>query len=241
MAVNDVHLATLSGCIPRVTPSQPLASHGASYQQDFFDAYSPLSHSTASRSGSANDHLSFAPSFTSTSFLSMPSHTDISLPINAMTNAGSTYPNNCALIQMSIPPANMASAGIAATGMTTPISTLTSSQMATHPNEMWRYPFANQPSQAGPRRTSPHHSHNTGAVSTFMTHQGFPWEFPQSATGDPNPLSLYQVPAQQMAGMPNNNVRGDGRKCRKVYRMENKDKWCTQCRWKKACARFPDY
>ncbi|XP_076819796.1 uncharacterized protein LOC143465394 [Clavelina lepadiformis] len=35
-------------------------------------------------------------------------------------------------------------------------------------------------------------------------------------------------------------VRGDGKKCRKVYGMENRDMWCTACRWKKACQRFPD-
>lgn len=52
--------------------------------------------------------------------------------------------------------------------------------------------------------------------------------------------------AQKMArdyrldGTPIQKVRGDGRKCRKVYGMENRDKWCTQCRWKKACVRFVD-
>ncbi|XP_048084980.1 zinc finger protein 704-like isoform X1 [Alosa alosa] len=34
--------------------------------------------------------------------------------------------------------------------------------------------------------------------------------------------------------------RGEGRKCRKVYGMENRDMWCTACRWKKACQRFVD-
>ncbi|KAM4688283.1 zinc finger protein 704 [Discoglossus pictus] len=34
--------------------------------------------------------------------------------------------------------------------------------------------------------------------------------------------------------------RGDGKKCRKIYGIENRDKWCTACRWKKACQRFPD-
>ncbi|OPJ83598.1 zinc finger protein 704 [Patagioenas fasciata monilis] len=29
--------------------------------------------------------------------------------------------------------------------------------------------------------------------------------------------------------------RGEGKKCRKVYGMENRDMWCTACRWKKAC------
>ncbi|QQP57459.1 Uncharacterized protein FKW44_002465 [Caligus rogercresseyi] len=27
-------------------------------------------------------------------------------------------------------------------------------------------------------------------------------------------------------------------KCRKVYGMEKKEQWCTQCKWKKACTRF---
>ncbi|GAB6029818.1 hypothetical protein CHUAL_005530 [Chamberlinius hualienensis] len=34
--------------------------------------------------------------------------------------------------------------------------------------------------------------------------------------------------------------RGDSKKCRKVYGMENRDLWCTQCKWKKACTRFID-
>ncbi|XP_003782578.2 zinc finger protein 704, partial [Otolemur garnettii] len=34
--------------------------------------------------------------------------------------------------------------------------------------------------------------------------------------------------------------RGEGKKCRKVYGMENRDMWCTSCRWKKACQRFID-
>jgi hypothetical protein len=28
------------------------------------------------------------------------------------------------------------------------------------------------------------------------------------------------------------------KKCRKVYGMDNRDMWCTQCKWKKACTRF---
>ncbi|XP_067112493.1 zinc finger protein 704 [Osmerus mordax] len=34
--------------------------------------------------------------------------------------------------------------------------------------------------------------------------------------------------------------RSEGKKCRKVYGMENRDMWCTACRWKKACQRFTD-
>ncbi|KAF7664338.1 hypothetical protein LDENG_00180490 [Lucifuga dentata] len=35
-------------------------------------------------------------------------------------------------------------------------------------------------------------------------------------------------------------ARGESKKCRKVYGVERKDQWCTACRWKKACQRFPD-
>jgi len=35
-------------------------------------------------------------------------------------------------------------------------------------------------------------------------------------------------------------IRGEMKKCRKVYGMENRDMWCTQCRWKKACTRFTE-
>ncbi|KAJ8258449.1 hypothetical protein COCON_G00174610 [Conger conger] len=35
-------------------------------------------------------------------------------------------------------------------------------------------------------------------------------------------------------------LRGEARKCRKVYGLEKKDLWCTACRWKKACQRFTD-
>lgn len=34
--------------------------------------------------------------------------------------------------------------------------------------------------------------------------------------------------------------RGESRKCRKVYGMDNRHSWCTQCKWKKACSRFVD-
>ncbi|XP_077990817.1 zinc finger protein 704-like [Glandiceps talaboti] len=44
----------------------------------------------------------------------------------------------------------------------------------------------------------------------------------------------------QLAGPYPKKVRGETKKCRKVYGMENRDMWCTQCKWKKACVRFVD-
>ncbi|CAG2171012.1 unnamed protein product [Oppiella nova] len=39
---------------------------------------------------------------------------------------------------------------------------------------------------------------------------------------------------------PSKRGRGESRKCRKVYGMDSRDAWCTQCKWKKACTRFTD-
>lgn len=51
---------------------------------------------------------------------------------------------------------------------------------------------------------------------------------PGSAGSNRSPLS------------PNRRTRGENKKCRKVYGMDHKDQWCTQCKWKKACSRFGD-
>uniref|UniRef100_A0A8V0ZVE5 SLC2A4 regulator n=1 Tax=Gallus gallus TaxID=9031 RepID=A0A8V0ZVE5_CHICK len=42
------------------------------------------------------------------------------------------------------------------------------------------------------------------------------------------------------AALPRRKPRGEAKKCRKVYGMENRELWCTACRWKKACQRFLD-
>lgn len=43
-----------------------------------------------------------------------------------------------------------------------------------------------------------------------------------------------------MASSLRRKVRGEAKKCRKVYGIEHRDQWCTACRWKKACQRFLD-
>eukprot|EP00095_Tigriopus_kingsejongensis_P006543 maker-scaffold515_size150689-snap-gene-0.29 protein:Tk06543 transcript:maker-scaffold515_size150689-snap-gene-0.29-mRNA-1 annotation:"zinc finger protein 704-like" len=65
--------------------------------------------------------------------------------------------------------------------------------------------------------------------------------------GSPGKLILISPPG---AGHVNSRPMGssmgksparrprDGKKCRKVYGLEQRDLWCTQCKWKKACARF---
>ncbi|XP_072895935.1 zinc finger protein 704 isoform X3 [Hemitrygon akajei] len=52
------------------------------------------------------------------------------------------------------------------------------------------------------------------------------------------PISSLSSPPRPVLGA--RKIRGEGKKCRKVYGMENRDMWCTACRWKKACQRFID-
>ncbi|NWI88516.1 ZN395 protein, partial [Pitta sordida] len=63
--------------------------------------------------------------------------------------------------------------------------------------------------------------------------------------GDPQPptpllKSHLLVSSPPRAALGSRKVRGEARKCRKVYGIEHRDQWCTACRWKKACQRFLD-
>lgn len=53
-----------------------------------------------------------------------------------------------------------------------------------------------------------------------------------SGMGTATTLSVKSSPVRR--------PRGDAKKCRKVYGMEHREQWCTQCKWKKACTRFGD-
>ncbi|XP_074598983.1 zinc finger protein 704-like [Brevipalpus obovatus] len=78
--------------------------------------------------------------------------------------------------------------------------------------------LSNTSSPSGKRLSSSHHHHHHHHHQwTSLLHQG------SKATISPSRRS-----------------RTETRKCRKVYGMENRDSWCTQCKWKKACTRFVD-
>lgn len=62
----------------------------------------------------------------------------------------------------------------------------------------------------------------------------------------PVPQSPHKIPklsprphSPKMPVSPR-RIRGENKKCRKVYGMEHREQWCTQCKWKKACSRFGD-
>ncbi|XP_012233859.1 zinc finger protein 395 isoform X2 [Linepithema humile] len=57
----------------------------------------------------------------------------------------------------------------------------------------------------------------------------------------PRPLqACHQQNMTSSTGKPSSprRTRSDVKKCRKIYGMDARDLWCTQCRWKKACTRF---
>lgn len=53
-------------------------------------------------------------------------------------------------------------------------------------------------------------------------------------------LKLSPRPHSPKIPVSPRRIRGENKKCRKVYGMEHREQWCTQCKWKKACSRFGD-
>ncbi|XP_030645368.1 zinc finger protein 704 [Chanos chanos] len=72
----------------------------------------------------------------------------------------------------------------------------------------------------------------TSASPTHTRSQGFGEQRSQT-------IAVLSSPPRA-TGSLSRKSRGEGKKCRKVYGMENRDMWCTACRWKKACQRFVD-
>lgn len=54
-------------------------------------------------------------------------------------------------------------------------------------------------------------------------------------------LKLSPRPLSPKTPVSPRRVRGENKKCRKVYGMDHREQWCTQCKWKKACSRFGDW
>ncbi|XP_034560111.1 zinc finger protein 704 isoform X2 [Notolabrus celidotus] len=72
----------------------------------------------------------------------------------------------------------------------------------------------------------------TGSTVSPSKSQGFAEQRSQT-------IAVLSSPPRATTAL-SRKVRGEGKKCRKVYGMENRDMWCTACRWKKACQRFTD-
>ncbi|KAL1140330.1 hypothetical protein AAG570_000262 [Ranatra chinensis] len=67
----------------------------------------------------------------------------------------------------------------------------------------------------------------------------FSWPISSALSPGQKQMKLsVSAPSGKFPGSPSRRIRGDTKKCRKVYGMEQRELWCTQCKWKKACTRF---
>ncbi|XP_026085563.1 zinc finger protein 395-like [Carassius auratus] len=89
--------------------------------------------------------------------------------------------------------------------------------------------------------------HWTPSLTVHQSKQGSPFRRRSVSVGEQwlqnNNATFKPLPAS--VSPPRNHctsrrIRGEAKKCRKVYGIEHRDQWCTACRWKKACQRFLD-
>ncbi|KAK3538098.1 hypothetical protein QTP70_029788 [Hemibagrus guttatus] len=93
---------------------------------------------------------------------------------------------------------------------------------------------------APPRWTPLVTTHQSKQAAPFRRRSvsvGEQWLQNNSAPSRPPHLASVSPPRSHCA---TRRVRGEAKKCRKVYGIEHRDQWCTACRWKKACQRFLD-
>lgn len=75
------------------------------------------------------------------------------------------------------------------------------------------------------------HKHQLAAASSNQLHQSDQQNVEPKSSGSSECLR----PPKSIS-----RSKRESRKCRKVYGMQQRQLWCTQCKWKKACSRFCD-
>ncbi|XP_046887544.1 zinc finger protein 395a isoform X1 [Hypomesus transpacificus] len=80
------------------------------------------------------------------------------------------------------------------------------------------------------------HCKQAGSFRVRSVSVGEQWLQQHSASIRPHPAGT----SPPRTHWTSRRVRGEAKKCRKVYGIEHRDQWCTACRWKKACQRFLD-
>ncbi|KAH7968006.1 hypothetical protein HPB52_005124 [Rhipicephalus sanguineus] len=93
---------------------------------------------------------------------------------------------------------------------------------------------------------SPPNPSSASPINIPTVQRSFSWQPHASApTAMVSPQKFMRLSPKTLSVSPKSSplhrrVRSESRKCRKVHGMENKDMWCTQCKWKKACSRYVD-
>lgn len=125
------------------------------------------------------------------------------------------------------------------------------------------YNFGSLPSNSGPIRISPGNASLRNSVLNSRHLYQHRNSLPGVTTATVLPQMMTLQEGSLQMNMPTGNTlskpilnrqryfsegsriptrrRGDVKKCRKIYGIDNKQMWCKACIWKKACHRFPDY
>ncbi|KRG00206.1 uncharacterized protein Dwil_GK12762 [Drosophila willistoni] len=126
------------------------------------------------------------------------------------------------------------------------ITVTASSTLNKHPRQSSSRPSHSQQQQQPHHNQHQHqHQHHVRGQQHTTTASNLVANTNNNSNANASNISLQHVAVQQAVAKhtpnsPNRRTRGENKKCRKVYGMEQRDKWCTQCRWKKACSRFGD-
>lgn len=83
------------------------------------------------------------------------------------------------------------------------------------------------------------HNHQVAGPITIPA-ETIMWSAPPTITSPASPQKYLKLSPRPSGLSPSRKMRGETKKCRKVYGMEHREMWCTQCKWKKACSRFGD-
>nr|XP_045592264.1 zinc finger protein 704-like isoform X2 [Procambarus clarkii] len=86
---------------------------------------------------------------------------------------------------------------------------------------------------ARPPHEDPRYKQHLGCPSSNLSSS-----WPRSSAYLGTGRGKIRVSSSPKASPGRGKRNGESRKCRKVYGMEQRDLWCTQCKWKKACSRF---
>uniref|UniRef100_A0A0A9XSB4 Zinc finger protein 395 n=1 Tax=Lygus hesperus TaxID=30085 RepID=A0A0A9XSB4_LYGHE len=135
-------------------------------------------------------------------------------------------------------------------GFTSPPPTLSHRDMARPPHEgSYPEPTLSHMDMARPAHEDPEYQKRALAAATPVSIPK-PTSFSWPVSAAVSPVSMRKsgkqmklsvsAPNAKVPGSPSRRARGDTKKCRKVYGMEHRELWCTQCKWKKACTRFGD-
>ncbi|KAK8398135.1 hypothetical protein O3P69_003811 [Scylla paramamosain] len=86
---------------------------------------------------------------------------------------------------------------------------------------------------ARPPHEDPRYKHTASSPAASLSSS-----WPRTSAYLSSGRAKVRVSSSPKASPGRGKRNGESRKCRKVYGMEQRDLWCTQCKWKKACSRF---